>query len=166
MVTMFGLKATGGRVMKSKEQSIYHEYQEMLSSRGVKPSFQRLLILEYFVKNRIHPSAEMIFKQISKQIPTLSRTTVYNTLNLFVRKGILTTLKTGDSECRFDLVDKPHAHFLCSVCGRIIDLDVDLPFFYEKQINGHRIEERKIQFMGICRECLKKDPRKKYNIKN
>lgn len=152
--------------MKANEKETHREFQEMLCSRGVKPSFQRLLILEYVVKNRNHPSAEMIFKQISKKIPTLSRTTVYNTLNLFVSKGILTTLKTSDSEAHFDIVDKPHAHFFCSVCGQIIDLDVDMPLLTRKYVNGHKTEQVKVQFMGICSKCLQKGHQRKYNTKN
>jgi Fur family peroxide stress response transcriptional regulator len=152
--------------VRDKESETHGEFQEMLCSRGVKASFQRLLILEYIVKNKNHPSAEMIFKQISKKIPTLSRTTVYNTLNLFVERGILTTLNTGDSESHFDVMDKPHAHFLCSVCGGIIDLHIDMPFFSEKYINGHKTEEIKVQFTGICSKCLQKNRQKPYNKKN
>jgi Fe2+ or Zn2+ uptake regulation protein len=152
--------------MRERDQNSHQEFQDMLYSRGVKPSFQRLLILEYIVKHKNHPSAEMIFKQISKKIPTLSRTTVYNTLNLFVNKGILTTLKTSDSESHFDIADKPHAHFFCSVCGQIIDLDLDIPCLSQEYVNGHRAEEIKVQFMGICRNCLQQKDNKKYNKKN
>ncbi|MCK4836116.1 MAG: transcriptional repressor [Candidatus Aminicenantes bacterium] len=140
--------------MEEREHDIYRKFQDLLSSKGVKPSFQRLLILEYIIKNKNHPSAEMIYQQISKNIPTLSRTTVYNNLNLFVKKGILTTLKTSDSESHYDIVDKPHAHFYCSVCGRIIDIDLKMPFFSRTFIQGHKIEEVKIQFLGICKKCL------------
>lgn len=150
--------------MRDREKDMHREFQTVLLSSGVKPSFQRLLILEYIVNNRNHPSAEMIFQNISKKIPTLSRTTVYNTLNLFVSKGILTTLNTIDSESHFDIISKPHAHFFCSVCGQIIDIDIEMPFLSKADVNGHKTEEIKVQFLGICSKCLKKNQKKKYNI--
>lgn len=132
-----------------------HQSQLLLEKRGLKPSFQRMLILEYIMKQKNHPSAEMIYDKISKEIPTLSRTTIYNNLNLFVDKGILTTLKSNDSEARYDTLENPHTHFHCSSCGRIIDIELDTPLFSKAEIEGNQVDQVQIHFKGICKNCQK-----------
>lgn len=148
--------AAGGPKMIEPGYPNHHDSQQLLENKGVKPSFQRLLILEYVMRQKNHPSAEMIYDEISKEIPTLSRTTIYNNLNLFVEKGILTTLNGNDPEARYDTVEDPHTHFHCSVCGRIIDIKLDTPLFSKAEIEGHRVKQIQIHFNGICKDCQKK----------
>jgi len=142
--------------MADRHYGIHAEYRDLLCSRGIKPSYQRMLILEYVMKNKIHPTAEKIFGNISRSVPTLSRTTVYNNLNLFVKKGILSGIRTNKSETRYDISEFPHAHFYCSLCQRIIDIDLKMPLYNKQFIQRHKIEEVKIQFRGSCRNCLEK----------
>jgi Fur family peroxide stress response transcriptional regulator len=142
--------------VKEKASNALVQFQDLLNSKGVKPSYQRLLILEYIMNKKNHPSAEMIYSNISREIPTLSRTTVYNTLNLFAQKGILTNLKIDDSEARYDLLEKPHAHFHCSVCEKIIDLDLKTPLYSKDSIDGHKAKEVHIHFNGVCKDCMRK----------
>ncbi len=54
-----------------------------LLNAGIKPSYQRIKIYEYIFNNNIHPTVDNIYKKLLKEIPTLSKTTVYNTLKLF-----------------------------------------------------------------------------------
>jgi Fur family transcriptional regulator, peroxide stress response regulator len=128
--------------------------RDFLESRQVKPSFQRLKILEYLMKNRNHPSVETIFQALDDEIPTLSRTTVYNTLNLFSGKGIVSSLTIVDNELRYDLTVEPHAHFQCSKCSRVLDIPIENDLFFTKSIEDHRVEEIHITFKGICKDCL------------
>ncbi len=128
--------------------------RDFLESRQVKPSFQRLKILEYLMKNRTHPSVETIFQALDDEIPTLSRTTVYNTLNLFSGKGIVSSLTIVDNELRYDLAVEPHAHFQCSKCSRVLDIPIENELFFTKSIEDHRVEEIHITFKGICKDCL------------
>lgn len=142
--------------MADRPYGVHGEFRDLLCSRGIKPSYQRLLILKYIMKNKTHPSAENVFRNISRSIPTLSRTTVYNNLNLFVKKGILSGIKTNKSETRYDIVEFPHAHFYCYQCQQIIDIDLKIPLYDKHFIRKHRIEEVTVQFRGICRSCLEK----------
>lgn len=57
-----------------------------LKEHGIKPSYQRMKVFQYLVDNHNHPTVDMIYKALCPEIPTLSKTTVYNTLNLFVEK--------------------------------------------------------------------------------
>ena len=58
------------------------ELREHLKKEGIQPSYHRLKILEYLQAYRTHPTVDIIYKNLSKEIKTLSKTTVYNTLKL------------------------------------------------------------------------------------
>lgn len=133
------------------------EFKRILEENKIFPSFHRLKILEYLTENRTHPTVEEIHRNLSKEITTLSKTTVYNTLKLFMDKGIVTELTLEGTESRYDINTKPHAHFKCLKCGGIYDLNVDFPIFDSKEIEGHRIKEYQIYFKGICKKCLEEE---------
>ncbi len=127
--------------------------KEMLESKGVRPSYQRLSVLKYILITKNHPSVDTIFKKLAPEIPTLSRTTIYNTLNLLVDKEIITPLTISDREVRYDFMQKPHAHFLCQSCGEVYDIALDSNFPKNGLIDGHIIEEIQVHYRGQCRCC-------------
>jgi len=108
----------------------------ILEDAGIKPTIERLSILKYSNSKNNHPTAAMIFNEIVKKIPTISKTTVYNSLKLFMAKGIVTPLYITGSEVRYDFVTKPHHHFFCEKCGKIYDLEVRMPDFQEETLSG------------------------------
>jgi Fur family transcriptional regulator, peroxide stress response regulator len=126
-----------------------------LESRKVKPSYQRLKILEYLAVNRNHPSVETIYKSLCGEIPTLSKTTVYNTLSLFTEKGIVSSLTIVNNELRYDLMFEPHAHFQCSSCGKLFDIPMKSDLFLTDTIEEHQVHEIQVTFKGTCKECTK-----------
>lgn len=91
---------------------------------GIKPSVQRMAIMEYLLSHKTHPTAEEIFHSLSPSIPTLSKTTVYNTLKLFSEKGAALCLNIDEKNARFDGDISRHIHFICKGCGCIHDLPV------------------------------------------
>ena len=131
-------------------------FKNRLQSKEIKPTYIRLKILDYLEKNKVHPTAEAIYKALEKEIPTISRTSVYNTLSVFYEKGLATQLFITGLEARFDNNISPHHHFLCEKCGQIIDLDIECSYFKKENVKGHRITELHGYFKGICGECLKK----------
>lgn len=133
--------------------------KNILQERGLKSTYQRLKILEYIDEHRdSHPTVEMIYKELFRRLPIISMTTIYNTLNAFLEKGLVSAITITGTEIRYDINTNPHHHFLCRECGRIIDIDIECPFARgkEKAICGHRIEEVHGYFKGICKDCLKK----------
>ena len=132
-------------------------FKILLKEKGIKPTYQRLKILEYMSKNmNIHPTVEMIYEKLIDDIPTLSLTTVYNTLNTLLEKGLVYGVTITGTETRYDFNTSPHHHFLCRKCGQIIDIDVKCPFAEgrKKATAGHRIEEVHGYFKGICKDCF------------
>ena len=127
--------------------------REILVSKGIAPSIQRIKILEYLKNFKTHPTADMIYKALIKEIPTLSKTTVYNTLKQFTEKGILSELSIFENEMRYEYDKMPHAHFKCTNCGKIYDISGNISEITDDLIDGHLINEKQIYFKGICREC-------------
>ena len=127
--------------------------KELLIQKGIKPSFQRLSILRYIMEQMDHPSVDKIYKNLLPTIPTLSKTTVYNTLNQMTEKGIIDAMNIDDTEIKYDFTEHPHAHFLCTNCGRIYDISLDSSVYQTQSIEGHQVVNTQINFKGICNNC-------------
>ncbi len=140
--------------MINKKKTLLNEIKEILKSKGIKPSYQRIMVYNY-IKNHInHPSVDTIFKAISGSIPTLSKTTIYNILNLFAKKGIVDTLTIDKNEVRYDFIKKAHAHFMCKICGEIYDIHLKSDVCLKDFVEGHKVEDTHVDFKGVCKECL------------
>jgi Fur family peroxide stress response transcriptional regulator len=131
--------------------------KRVLEASGLKPTYPRLKILQYLEKHENHPTVEMIYEDLVKEIPTISKTTIYNTLNAFVEKGIVHAVSITGTETRYDVKEGSHHHLLCKGCGRIFDVEVHCPYEQQIVVNGHRIEEKLGYFKGTCKDCLEKE---------
>ncbi len=127
-----------------------------LKSHEIKPSFQRMRIFEYLITHRNHPTVEMIYKSLVKEIPTLSKTTVYNTLNLFVEKKIAIVIVIEENETRYDADMGLHGHFKCEECLSVYDIDVEPEKIEIKGLGSFQVNEHHLYFKGICNNCLNK----------
>ena len=130
-----------------------NQNKEILIKNGISPSFQRLQVFAYLRKNNIHPTANKIFTELKEQIPTLSKTTVYNVLKLLASKNLIREVKIEDNELRFDAILQEHGHFKCSECGQVKDLFYDKEFinFVEQR---NKITDIQFNIIGICEDCL------------
>lgn len=133
-----------------------------LKKLGLKLTPQRLAILRLFEGNTKHLSAEEIYKQLKPQYPSLSLTTVYNTLEVLAGAGELQEIRITADKRHFDPNPVPHGHFLCRICESIYDLDTailqaETPF----NINGYLVEEYTLYFYGICPKCRGGDGKEK-----
>ncbi len=130
---------------------------EYLKEHGIKPSYQRMRIFQYLLDYHNHPTVDIIYKALCPEIPTLSKTTVYNTLNLFVEKKIVNVIIIEENETRYDLVSATHGHFKCQKCGVVYDVELqDSHFHAEKLLEGCQVEEKHFYFKGICKDCMEK----------
>ncbi len=137
--------------MKSNFETI----KETLKEKGIKATIQRIKVYEYILNHRTHPDVEDIYNELKKEMPTISMTTIYNTLKEFKKKGLVLEIPTEYKLC-FDGYTQPHSHFICDVCGKIYDLNIEFNFVKMQKINGHIIKKVCSIFKGICVECKKK----------
>jgi Fur family peroxide stress response transcriptional regulator len=130
---------------------------EKYRDSGLKLTPQRLAILEYLDGNKEHPSAEDIYRAVSKKFPTMSLATVYNTLMTLKQRGLVKELTMDPLRMRFDPQPTPHHHLICMDCRKIIDihirLRVNLP---EMEQEGFEIVGNHIEFYGRCPKCKNK----------
>ncbi|MBN2092852.1 transcriptional repressor [candidate division KSB1 bacterium] len=130
------------------------KYKQILVSNGIKPTYHRIKILEYLDQNKTHPTADMIYLELFKTVPTLSKTTVYNTMDVLQQHHLVKALSITETELRYEFQGHPHQHLLCRVCGEIFDVYWDCQRSQLTEIEGHRIESRSCYLKGICRNCL------------
>jgi len=128
-----------------------------LKNNDIRPSYQRIKIFEYLIINKNHPTIDMMYKNLISEIPTLSKTTVYNTLNLFVEKKIAKVILVEENETRYDADTSIHGHFKCDECGEVNDLNVSIDMINVPELKNFQINEHHLYFKGICSECLKKN---------
>jgi Fur family ferric uptake transcriptional regulator/Fur family peroxide stress response transcriptional regulator len=132
---------------------------DRLQEHGIKPSLQRMAIMGYLMEHYTHPTADTIFNKLYPSIPTLSKTTVYNTLKLLAQQGAITELTIDEKNVRYDADISPHAHFRCKHCGCVYDLPLkNLPAIAVKEADGFVITESRLYCKGYCKKCKTKAP--------
>lgn len=125
--------------------------KEKLNEAGLSPSIQRMAILQYLLDHSTHPTVEEIYGALIEEIPTLSRTTVHNTVKLFSDMGLALSLTIEERQMRYDGDVHPHAHFRCQECGRIEDVEMSaLPVFVDTSI---QITDIQVLIKGVCSKC-------------
>jgi Fe2+ or Zn2+ uptake regulation protein len=95
---------------------------ERLREHGVQPSAQRVAVARDVLATQEHPSADQVLSRVRKSFPMLSRATVYNTLNLFVKKGLLREFVLAEGRVVYDPKTDSHHHFIDQGTGRIYDV--------------------------------------------
>ena len=94
---------------------------ELMHDAGVRPSVQRIAVLSYIVNEKSHPTADDIYVALAPKYPSLSRTTVYNSLRTLAEAGIVRELEIESGIKHYDFARQaPHGHFVCRQCGHIV----------------------------------------------
>lgn len=97
----------------------------ILRERGIQPSAQRAAVAQYILNTDEHPSADRVWARVRQTFPMISRATVYNTLNLFVRRGLIRQFVLTEGKVVFDAKVDDHHHFIDEDSGRIYDVPWD-----------------------------------------
>jgi Fe2+ or Zn2+ uptake regulation protein len=121
------------------------EIVRLLAARGLSLTAQRIAIAQFVLNSLDHPSAEEVYQAVSATLPVLSKATVYNTLNLLVREGLLNALNLQGGGVRYDPLLTPHSHFLDAQTHRLIDIPADHVRAVEHQLDPARFQVDEIQ---------------------
>ena len=98
------------------------DVKQVLREHGIHPPSQRVAVAEYVLDTTEHPSADLVWARVKDRLPVISRATVYNTLNLFVEKGLVRTYSLTEGAQVFDPKTEPHHHFVDEATGEIHDV--------------------------------------------
>ena len=122
---------------------------DTLRAHGIQPSAQRLVVAEYVLRTEEHPSADQVWTRVKRRLPVISRATVYNTLNLFVAKGLLRQLVLAEGKVVFDPHVAPHHHFIDDRTGAIHDIPWDaLDVRKIDALRGVKVREYQVVLRG------------------
>ena len=148
-VSLFGETVNGERegIMTNVQTA------EKLRSFGIHPSQPRIAIYSYLETRKNHPTADMVYADLSPEYPSLSKTTVYNTLKLFRSSGAVQSVIIEDGEMRFDSDVSRHAHFKCTACGSVYDLFYDPSEYLPAISSDFAVEEIHVNYRGKCKKC-------------
>ncbi|MDW7739148.1 MAG: Fur family transcriptional regulator [Bacillota bacterium] len=135
-------------------KALYKDLSNTLKDKNIRPSIQRIKIFEYLIKNSCHPTVDQIFKDLQSEIPTISKTTIYNTLNLFLEAGLVQVLTIEENETRYDIITETHGHFKCEECGSIFNFSIKVDLIDTKELTGFKVFDRNVYFKGVCPKCL------------
>ncbi len=127
---------------------------ELLQSRGVKPTPQRVVITQFLLDSHDHPTADEVLEGVKDSLPvSLSRATVYNTLNTLVEAGVVKAVSLEPGRTRYDANTIEHHHFVDTKTGKIIDI----PWEKVSQLcqtlgPEYKIQDYQITFFGELAE--------------
>jgi Fe2+ or Zn2+ uptake regulation protein len=122
---------------------------QVLEQVGIQPSAQRVAVADYVLETEDHPSAEQVWARVKERFPMLSRATVYNTLNLFVEKGLLRELVLAEGKVVFDPKLSPHHHFIDDETQGIVDIPWDaLQVKHVDALSGFDVREYQVVLRG------------------
>lgn len=122
---------------------------EILRDHGIQPSAQRLAVATYVLGTDDHPSAEEVLRHAKAHLPMISRATVYNTLNLFVDKGLVRELVLAEGRSVFDCNLEQHHHFIDEATGAIHDVPWDaVRVSRVDRLAGYEIKEYMVVMRG------------------
>ena len=116
---------------------------------------QKSFIFGYLKSVKSHPTAEMVYEEVRKKLPTISQGTVYRVLNNFKDKGEVLAIDTKDN-VHFDADISDHAHFICEKCGDVFDVIDECSecgLLKNKKTKVGSINSYRINFYGICKKC-------------
>mgnify|MGYP002573139387 CR=1 FL=1 len=129
---------------------------EIFKEKKLKLTPQRLAVYKYLLTTTEHPSAEVIYKAIHSEYPTMSLATVYKALKTLEEVGLIQELNVGEGNFRYDGNCSEHGHIQCIQCGKVDDLcGIDFsPLNKMVEENTHyNVKWNKLFFYGLCKDC-------------
>jgi Fe2+ or Zn2+ uptake regulation protein len=119
---------------------------------------QRRVVYQTIKSTRTHPTADWIFEQVRSTMPKISLGTVYRNLSVLKSEGLVREVMGTDRRARYEANTAPHAHFVCSACGEIRDVEglslVDWRPL--KDLVGCEVTEQRLEFVGLCPACARR----------
>ena len=132
------------------------ELIDLWREAGYRLTPQRLAIFNGLFGHETHPTADDIYQSLIDEYPSLSRNTVYTTLDRLSKLREIQELFIERNVSHFDPDIMPHAHASCRSCGKLDDLELNLSSPAAEQVRnpvGFKVEKFQILLSGLCREC-------------
>ncbi|MBT0159253.1 transcriptional repressor [Candidatus Bathyarchaeota archaeon A05DMB-2] len=132
-----------------------------LRSKGYKVTPQRIAICQLILSSKDHPSAEQIYQEVKKTYPAISLATVYITLDLLKKLGLVQELGFSDQSSRYDPNNSPHINVICPRCGKIYDYEApNVKKLWYRIIaeTGLKPLRQRLDLYTLCNKCSQENP--------
>lgn len=143
------------------ERSLFERAVERLNMRGLRLTEQRRAVLDAVMSGKKkHLSCEDVFEEIKQNRLVISRATIYRTLHLFEKLGLLIRIDLNDGCMRYESClpdEEAHCHMICLDCGTILEVKEEQLNVLERRLrkkNDFIVKNRSIKFYGYCKECV------------
>ena len=119
---------------------------------------QRRTVYDAVKQSHRHPTADWIFDRVRSQIPKISLGTVYRNLTVLKTEGMIREILGNDRRAHYEARMEPHAHFICTSCGEIADIEEVPPIEWRtlRDLVGYRVDEQRVEFLGLCPGCARR----------
>ena len=117
---------------------------------------QREVVLQVIRETDSHLTANEVFDKSKQLLPTISFATVYNSLRYLKDAGHIAEISFGSGASRFDSLTSRHDHAICTKCGKLVDMEIELPdevVNFAVQFSEFKIESIELTLRGLCPEC-------------
>jgi Fur family transcriptional regulator, peroxide stress response regulator len=144
-----------------RPQEIEQKLIARLREKGYRLTPQRLAIIRILSQDTSHPGAMDVLQKVRKKAPQISMSTVYYTLDMLKKEGLIRELEFYDKDNRYDVNVKDHINLICRKCGKIEDFAEAPPFSFKmiEEQTGFRPEGTRFEYYGYCKGC--RDKRKR-----
>jgi Fur family transcriptional regulator, peroxide stress response regulator len=117
---------------------------------------QKEAIMNFLVNNRTHPTADVIYESVKKEIPNISIATIYRNLRVLKENRLVTEVSVHGALGRFEEKKANHYHFYCEKCGKVMDINEPVDEKLNERVTGStglKIHHHQIEFHGLCKDC-------------
>ncbi|MBA3634044.1 MAG: transcriptional repressor [Acidobacteria bacterium] len=117
---------------------------------------QREVVLQVIRDKDTHLTANEVFDKAKQLLPGISFATVYNSLRYLKETGLIGEISFGNGASRFDALTSRHDHAICTNCGKLVDMEIELPAEIVKlatKFSKFKLESIELTLRGLCPEC-------------
>jgi Fe2+ or Zn2+ uptake regulation protein len=130
----------------------------MAGSGRTRETRQRRTVYDAIKESHLHPTADWIFDQVRSEMPKISLGTVYRNLTVLKNEGLIREILGSDRRARYESRMEPHAHFICSGCSDVTDVEDVPPIEWQtlRDLVGTEVREQRVEFLGLCPACSRR----------
>ena len=117
---------------------------------------QREVVLQVIRTGEEHLTANEVFDKAKQLLPGISFATVYNSLRYLKKVNLIGEISFGNGASRFDSLTSRHDHAICTKCGKLVDMEIDLPnevVDLATKFSKFKVESIELTLRGLCPEC-------------
>lgn len=137
-------------------QSRLDGFRACCTQAGLAATHQRFVIYRTLIESKDHPSPEMVYERVRKEIPSISPATVYKNIHTFVEIGLLQEVNRLHQTNRLDANLDQHHHLICVHCEGVTDLydsQLDGAKSREESPGGFQVLNYRVEAYGVCPDC-------------